>query len=422
MSIADKLTYLAGTKTAIKDAIVAKGVSVGESDTFRSYAAKVAAIETGPGTGDHLVRFIDFNGDILKEQYVNNGQNATAPTPPTHQYLTFHSWNRAITNVTEDRDVGAIYDTTDGKSYLFVTVNAITGLQPTIYLNKSTAAEMTINWGHGDNSVTSSTGNITIQKPSEYTAGSYIITITCSGAYTFGQGAAATAVFSNGSYAAILTAIYFGANITSVLGSSLQNCISVRRISIASAITTIGGGAFSTMRQIECIIVPHGVTSLGGSLAQNCFFLKFFVIPITVTVYTNYLIYINYNVKKLIIPGSMNTTSQMFNQMYSLEDLQIQGAYTVISAGMCSSCRALRSFDAPSTITTVQSTAFADCPNSKEYIFRSTTPPTLANINAFTGINPLCKIYVPDANLTDYKEATNWAAYAAYIYPLSTRP
>lgn len=46
-TIADKLTYLSTTKTAIKSAIVNKGVSVADSDTFRSYADKIASIETG---------------------------------------------------------------------------------------------------------------------------------------------------------------------------------------------------------------------------------------------------------------------------------------------------------------------------------------------------------------------------------------
>lgn len=46
-TIADKLTYLSATKTAIKSAIVNKGVSVADSDTFRSYADKIASIETG---------------------------------------------------------------------------------------------------------------------------------------------------------------------------------------------------------------------------------------------------------------------------------------------------------------------------------------------------------------------------------------
>ena len=48
-TIADKLTYLDGTKVAIKDAIVLKGGTVAEGDTFRSYADKIAALPSGGG-------------------------------------------------------------------------------------------------------------------------------------------------------------------------------------------------------------------------------------------------------------------------------------------------------------------------------------------------------------------------------------
>ena len=48
-TISDKLTYIEGTKDAIKQAIIAKGVSVSDSDTFRSYASKINDIESGGG-------------------------------------------------------------------------------------------------------------------------------------------------------------------------------------------------------------------------------------------------------------------------------------------------------------------------------------------------------------------------------------
>lgn len=48
-TIADKLTALNETKTAIKDAIVAKGVEVPDGTTFRDYADKISQIESGGG-------------------------------------------------------------------------------------------------------------------------------------------------------------------------------------------------------------------------------------------------------------------------------------------------------------------------------------------------------------------------------------
>ena len=128
------------------------------------------------GTGQFLVRFFDFDGTILKQELVAAGGTVTAPLIPTHEYLTFHSWNNALTNIQSDLDVGAIYNTTNGKSYLFITVNSITGLSPTLYFNKSTTSLMTINWGDNSTSTSTTSGNQNISH-TYAVAGDYIITI-----------------------------------------------------------------------------------------------------------------------------------------------------------------------------------------------------------------------------------------------------
>ena len=51
-TIAEQLTSLANTKTAIKDAIVAKGVTVADTDPFSAYPAKIGEIQGGGGTTD----------------------------------------------------------------------------------------------------------------------------------------------------------------------------------------------------------------------------------------------------------------------------------------------------------------------------------------------------------------------------------
>ena len=56
-TISDKLNYLAQTKEAIMNAIIAKGVGVLSSDTFRSYADKIAQI-TGGGSGGKATNVI----------------------------------------------------------------------------------------------------------------------------------------------------------------------------------------------------------------------------------------------------------------------------------------------------------------------------------------------------------------------------
>lgn len=51
-TIVEKLNYLEGTKTSIKNAIIAKGQTITENTTFREYAAKISNIETGVDVSD----------------------------------------------------------------------------------------------------------------------------------------------------------------------------------------------------------------------------------------------------------------------------------------------------------------------------------------------------------------------------------
>lgn len=48
-TVAEQLTSLANTKTAIKNAIVAKGVAVADTDPFSAYAGKIGEIQAGGG-------------------------------------------------------------------------------------------------------------------------------------------------------------------------------------------------------------------------------------------------------------------------------------------------------------------------------------------------------------------------------------
>ena len=78
-TIQDKLAYLEETKGLIKEAIVAKGVSVSDEDTFRSYADKIETIETGGGTSDCSVSAcFDEVGYTFVPVYIQEGLETAA--------------------------------------------------------------------------------------------------------------------------------------------------------------------------------------------------------------------------------------------------------------------------------------------------------------------------------------------------------
>lgn len=79
-TITDKLNKLAETKSAIKTAIVNKGVAVSDSDTFASYASKIASIEGGstPTEGIYGVFVYDTNGNLTKPEEWDTANNDLA--------------------------------------------------------------------------------------------------------------------------------------------------------------------------------------------------------------------------------------------------------------------------------------------------------------------------------------------------------
>ena len=79
-TITDKLNKLAETKSAIKTAIVNKGVSISDTDTFASYADKISSISGGgtPTEGIYGVFIYDTNGNLTKPEEWNTANNDLA--------------------------------------------------------------------------------------------------------------------------------------------------------------------------------------------------------------------------------------------------------------------------------------------------------------------------------------------------------
>lgn len=77
-TISDKLNYLAQTKEAIMNAIIAKGVEVLSSDTFRSYADKIKSITSGGGGG--ILCNINYGGYNTVIDNVKNNISAEVVT------------------------------------------------------------------------------------------------------------------------------------------------------------------------------------------------------------------------------------------------------------------------------------------------------------------------------------------------------
>ena len=378
-----------------------------------SFPILVRATTPEPTTGEYLVRFIDFDGTILKEQYVDSGNDATAPTPPTHDLLTFDEWNNTFTNIQHDLDVGATYYTTDGKTYLFMRFTNTTGLQPAISLRKSDTSLMTINWGDGTSQTTSASGNMAISKTDPYAAiGDYNITIECAGSWdTY------TYIFANASaYRGCLLKFYAGVHLTSIGNNTFRSANSLVHIALHKNLL-LGLSLFFNSVSIKCIIVPTINTSIMNGLAV-CVNIELIVFPMSVSSIDTFLAQ-GGNISRIILPDNITVLKQEGLRDNPIKSINIPENVTTIEASYFYQCFNLgNELVLPHKIISLGGNTFYNCINIHRYICLATTPPTIAS-NTFNSPNDIMSIYVADASIINYQGATNWVSIATRILPIS---
>ena len=362
-----------------------------ELDTGRKFWYYQGEWQTQPDpqlVGDFRVRFFDIDGTVLKEEWVDQGEDATAPPTPVYDptYLDFMEWNQPFTNVQSDLDVGAIYNGKDNKTYIFITLNAITGLTYEPGFSKATTDNMNVNWGDGNDDDNASSGSISF--PHTYAeAGNYIVTVTCAGNYSI-----------DGNTGRMVVKVYCAENVTKI-----GYVLDAEVISLSTGVLEFWDNyPFSEyLHDLRHLNIPNGVTTL----------IEGFV-------------YLSYRFKTISIPNSVTSIgAYAFSECYSFESISIPNSVTSIVEDSFFRCYGLKSVWIGTGITSIGVRSFNTCLALTDIVILATTPPTIASTTFTGGTTPnRRKIYVPDANVDDYKTATNWSAIADYIYPLSERP
>ena len=373
-TIEQQLTELVNQKNALANNLNTKGVTASTSETLNTLVPKVLDIETGGGDsgGQYLVQVIDYDGTVLKSDHLDTDATFELPDAPTnHSRLVFQEWSSSVTitdnKVTvenSDITIGATYKTSSGLTEIDITLTKVTGLEVTCRMvgNK--------NWGDG------TTDSATTHTYTDY--GSY--TITCdgtsipasSGNYNMFGGSFAIGTVPKNYYC---TEIRIGENVTSIGNRAFQHCYSLASVTIPDSVTSIGQEVFGNCYSLASVTIPNSVTSIGTYVFQYC---------------------------------------------YSLTSVTIPDSVTIIVAYAFAYCYSLTSVTIPDSVTTIGNDAFNSCYSLIKYDFTSATSvPTLSKTNAFTDINGICKIYVPDALYDSWITATNWVTYADYIYKAS---
>ena len=171
----------------------------------------------------------------------------------------------------------------------------------------------------------------------------------------------------------------------------------IKSLNIPNGTTKIGDGVFKTCNKLTSINIPNSVTSIGADAFTWCEDLTNITIPNSVTSIGDYA----------------------FNYCSDLTSVTIGNSVTSIGNYAFSSCNSLTSVTIPNSVTSIGRLAIANCLGLTSITIEATTPPTLANSNAFFNTNN-CIIYVPAESLEAYKTATNWSSLADRIQPIPT--
>lgn len=380
------------------------------------------------GEGAYKVTFIDYDGTILKVQYLNEGESATPPDVPEHEHLTFNEWVGAYTNVTSDRAVCAYYISSDGNTWLYTEEDNV------IIDPQCKKGTLTIEFGDG----ATYTGRGTYLKH-HYTDGQkeHWISIsanrTDAGLYFYGYQTPGlygiSTIICGDIYKKTmaydfkdcygLKYIVLPQGLTQLGARTFYDCFSLKHVTIPSSVTSISSECFYKCYSLVYLVIPNGITGLTETWTiADCHSLNQVTFPDTLKTLGNYSIYNCYALSRINLEMISSIGNATIYGNYSLFGSVSLKSIVTIGNNAFSYCKSLVSIRLPSTVTSIGNYFCDECDNLKYVVIEATTPPDLGS-GAFGSYMIDTYIFVPDESINAYKEATNWSSFADLIFGIS---
>ena len=423
------------------------------------------------------VIFADYDGNLIDTwTWDEVASKTTLPTPPAHTGLVFEGWNWTLEDIQTDTTgqvitVGPYYHTESGLTEIDIHLDEATGKTLHKFIGSSDVYNTT-DWGDGtigggDSHTYTDYGDYTIKLPAgkpyyqlSYTLQdgasgpqgvgvvairlgnennffidgfSYIKNITVSSSYldlsiiqsytnlkqiTIPNGCNLSVDVRSTTYVAMPKNVAYNTNttprrdilytgnmgkhfylpvnyggITSIGNNTFYNCSSLQSITIPESVTSIGNSAFQNCSSLQSLNIPSSVTSIGQYAFNGCSSLQSITIPESVTSIGQYAFYGCSSLQSITIPESVTSIGQY--------------AFSGWHGGrfICSSSAKIESNNYVSNTQCIYD--FSGC----------NSIPVLSSSNGLQRKQQVGAIYVPLSLYYEWKEATNWAAYASKIQP-----
>ena len=213
---------------------------------------------------------------------------------------------------------------------------------------------------------------------------------------------------------------YVDAALAQVTNRSNQN--SLMRAARYPACTSVGGSGFSGCASLTSVELP-ACTSVGGYAFYWCASLTSVELPACTSV-GGYAFYCCASLTSVELPACTSVGGSGFSGCASLTSVELPACTSVGGSGF-RGCTSLTSVELPAC-KTLGNESFAYCSRIKELVLPGDEMCVLTGGDCFNGCvstnDGTLHVYVADALVDEYKSATNWSAYAKYIYPISERP
>lgn len=334
------------------------------------------------------VNFIDYDGTCLHSYTLAEFAALTElPPNPSHDGLVSNGWMYTLAQAQAQAAsdgklyVGHLYNTTDGRTRIKIRLTE-GRLSP--YLGLYINGTATIDWGDGSETSTITGSSLSTLVSTQHTypsAGEYTIyiavngTARITGSVYYGQllWANETSSAARGRNSVYMTAILevnIGDNMQ--IGSRAFYMAYHASISYPAfgVLESDAFGLFMTLNELPIVCLPYGMTDIGSYAVNN---------------------------PSVIVA-------------------QIPNSVTSLGTYVFSGCHGLSCLIIPSSVTTIGANCFQNCYGLGAIHFKSATPPTVANSNAFANLPTDCKIYVPSGSLSAYTSATNYPSSSTYTY------
>ena len=417
--------------TDIADAIRAKDGS-SSTMTIAEMPQKIADIPSGGGERPisdwKQVAIIDYDGTLIADYTRQEALALTAlPTAPDHSQdelpLSFETYNWTLAEIKDQLTnhpqlqitAGALYRSTDTLSHAIFNMND-DRLSLHFQITRVSSDEY-VDWGDG-----------TTSSINQY--GSTAHTYATQGTYHVKTNAAKMA-FADGTWNEHSPVrVSFGTSVTAATAeffNRFKETISLPMPNVPNIYSSTGNG--NPMGLITGLVVPK--TSLFNAINLDLYNVKVISLPPgwnessnnqNMTYmrnlerldfpagFTKSIIQLgNTPVKNFTIPSTMNI-SQVCNNAFGMKKIVIEEGVTTLSSSVICDAYFCEEISLPSTLTTINNSAFNPrCVYGTIWIYAQ-TPPTMAS--SFNSYQKPKKVYIPYGTLSAYESAQYWSTWA----------